>query len=55
MEIGDLVTYTGKSYVLGRFRSAGIPVVDADVLARDALVPGSEGLEAIVARFGAEV
>jgi len=43
---------TGKSYVLSRFAAAGIPTLDADVLARDAVAPGSEGLAAVVRRFG---
>jgi dephospho-CoA kinase len=43
---------TGKSYVASRLRDAGVPVVDADVLARQAVVPGSEGLAAVVRRFG---
>lgn len=43
---------TGKSYVAARLRAAGIPVVDADVLAREAVAPGSPGLAAVVARFG---
>jgi dephospho-CoA kinase len=46
---------TGKSYVAARLREAGIPVVDSDVLARDAVVPGGDGLAAVVARFGAGV
>jgi dephospho-CoA kinase len=46
---------TGKSYVASRMREAGVPVVDADVLAREAVAPGSEGLAAVVARFGAGV
>jgi dephospho-CoA kinase len=29
-----------------------MPVIDADVLAREAVAPGSEGLAAVVARFG---
>jgi dephospho-CoA kinase len=45
---------TGKSYVASRLRSAGVPVVDADLLARDAVAPGTEGLAAVVERFGAE-
>jgi dephospho-CoA kinase len=43
---------TGKSYVLARMRDAGVPVIDADVLAREAVAPGSPGLDAVVARFG---
>jgi dephospho-CoA kinase len=46
---------TGKSYVAARLRAAGVPVVDADVLAREAVAHGSAGLEAVVARFGPEV
>jgi dephospho-CoA kinase len=43
---------TGKSYVARRLREAGVPVIDADVLAREVIAPGSRGLEAVVARFG---
>jgi len=46
---------TGKSYVLSRIREAGVPVVDADVLAREAVAPGTEGLEAVVRRFGRDI
>jgi len=46
---------TGKSYVARRMRAAGVPIVDADVLAREVVAPGTPGLEAIVARFGAGV
>lgn len=46
---------TGKSYVTARLRAAGVPVVDADVLAREAVAPGTPGLAAIVARFGPAV
>jgi dephospho-CoA kinase len=46
---------TGKSYVVRRLREAGVPVVDADVLARDAVARGTPGLDAIVARFGRDV
>jgi dephospho-CoA kinase len=44
---------TGKSYCLGRFAGLGVPVVDADQLAREALAPGTPGLAAVVERFGA--
>ena len=43
---------TGKSYCLARFIALGAPAIDADVLARDAVAPGSSGLDAVVSRFG---
>jgi dephospho-CoA kinase len=43
---------SGKSTVAGRFRELGAVVIDADQLAREVVAPGSEGLAAIVARFG---
>jgi dephospho-CoA kinase len=46
---------TGKSYVRARLASHGIPTLDADTLARDAVAAGSPGLAAVAARFGAEV
>ena len=46
---------TGKSHVRARLESLGIPTVDADVLARDAVAPGSAGLAAVVRRFGTDV
>jgi len=46
---------TGKSHVRARFESLGIPTIDADILARDAVAPGSSGLAAVVRRFGTEV
>jgi len=46
---------TGKSHVRIRFESLGIPTIDADVLARDAVAPGTAGLAAVVRRFGADV
>jgi dephospho-CoA kinase len=46
---------TGKSHVRARFESLGIPTVDADILARDAVAPGSAGLAAVVRRFGTDV
>ena len=46
---------TGKSYCLRHFAGLGVPVVDADQLAREAVLPGSPGLAAIVDRFGREM
>jgi dephospho-CoA kinase len=46
---------TGKSYVVRRLRAEGVAVVDADVLARDAVARGTPGLAAVVARFGDRV
>ena len=46
---------TGKSHVRAEFERLGVPTIDADTLARDAVVPGSPGLAAIIARFGPDV
>jgi dephospho-CoA kinase len=46
---------TGKSHVRARFEAKGIPTIDADTLARDAVAPGSAGLEEVVRRFGPSV
>jgi len=43
---------TGKSYCLAKFAELGAATIDADVLARDAVAPGSSALAAVVARFG---
>ncbi|MFT5359461.1 MAG: dephospho-CoA kinase [Polyangiales bacterium] len=46
---------TGKSAVAGFFRARGIPVVDADQVARDVVQPGEPALAEIVKTFGGEV
>jgi dephospho-CoA kinase len=46
---------TGKSYVRARLTSHGIPALDGDTLARDAVAPGSPGLDAVTERFGPDV
>ncbi len=43
---------SGKSTVSARFRARGLPIVDADEVAREVVAPGSEGLRAVVAAFG---
>jgi dephospho-CoA kinase len=43
---------TGKSYCLSRFAVLGAAVIDADLLARDAVSAGSPGLARVVERFG---
>jgi dephospho-CoA kinase len=42
----------GKSTVARMLGTRGVPVIDADVLARDAVAPGTGALAAIVARWG---
>jgi len=46
---------TGKSYVAERLASRGIPVIDADVIAREVVAPGTPGHAAVLARFGPAV
>ena len=46
---------SGKSTVSGMFRALGVPVIDADVIAREVVAPGSRALEAIVDAFGEEI
>ena len=46
---------SGKSEVALRFAALGVTVADADVAARVAVEPGSEGLAEVVAAFGPQV
>ncbi len=46
---------SGKTTVSKMFADLGIPVVDADDLAREVVEPGTPGLAAIVDAFGSEV
>jgi dephospho-CoA kinase len=46
---------SGKSSVARLLGARGVPVIDADVLAREAVAAGSPALAAIVARWGAAV
>lgn len=46
---------SGKSTVARLLRERGVPVVDADDLARQAVAAGSEGLQQVVAAFGSDI
>ncbi len=46
---------SGKSAVSERLAELGVQVIDTDVLARQAVEPGSPGLTAVVQTFGPEV
>lgn len=43
---------SGKSTVGARFLALGVPLIDADQVARDVVQPDSEGLARVLARFG---
>jgi dephospho-CoA kinase len=43
---------TGKSYVRAAFSRLGVPTLDADQLAREAVAPGTAGLASVIGRFG---
>lgn len=45
---------SGKSTVAERFRARALPVLDADALAREVVLPGTQGLDEVVRAFGAE-
>lgn len=46
---------SGKSTVAALFAAHGVPVIDADVIARELVAPGQAALADIVAAFGADV
>ena len=45
----------GKSEVSKRLAALGAVLIDADVLAREVVAPGTDGLAEVIAEFGAEV
>ncbi len=45
----------GKSTVAARLAARGVPIVNDDEAAREAVAPGSDGLAEVVREFGAEV
>lgn len=46
---------SGKSTVSQHFESLGVPIIDADVIARELVTPGQPALEEIVEEFGTEI
>ncbi|MBW3691511.1 dephospho-CoA kinase [Aeromonas dhakensis] len=46
---------SGKTTVANQFAELGIEVVDADIIAREAVEPGTPALAAIATHFGADV
>jgi dephospho-CoA kinase len=46
---------SGKSEVSRRFEKVGITLVDADVVARDVVLPGKPALESIRSHFGTDI
>ncbi len=46
---------SGKTAASRCFEKLGVPVIDADVIAREVVEPGSRALEEIVEQFGREV
>ncbi|GGW94055.1 dephospho-CoA kinase [Alteromonas halophila] len=46
---------SGKTAVTNAFAKFGIDIIDADVIAREVVAPGSDGLAAIAAHFGSQV
>lgn len=46
---------SGKSTVARRFAQLGVPIIDADIIAREVVEPGNPALDEIVAAFGHQV
>ncbi|KAG6866358.1 hypothetical protein C0991_005279 [Blastosporella zonata] len=46
---------TGKSSVSKLLKAKNVPVVDADLLAREVVLPGTKGLKNIVKEFGPDI
>ena len=46
---------SGKSYVSDQFAALCAAIIDTDLLAREVLAPGSEGLTAVLAAFGPDI
>ena len=46
---------SGKTIVSNSLKDHGVPIIDTDILAREAVLPGTEGLQRIVERFGESI
>jgi dephospho-CoA kinase len=46
---------TGKSTLERLLRARGIPVLDADLVSREVMVPGTHALAAIIKRYGLDI
>ncbi len=46
---------SGKTLVSDAFSALGVPIVDADLIAREVVAPGSEGLQGLVKLFGQHI
>ena len=46
---------SGKSTATEQFAQLGVPIIDADVIAREVVEPGTPALEQIVAAFGEKI
>ena len=45
----------GKTAISNMFEELGITIVDADIIAREVVLPNSKGLKAITAHFGEDI
>ena len=45
----------GKTAISNMFEELGITIVDADIIAREVVLPNSKGLKAITAHFGEHI
>jgi dephospho-CoA kinase len=46
---------SGKSTVADLFKAHGVPIIDADVIAREVTMPGTPALNNIIKHFGADI
>lgn len=46
---------SGKTTIANAFAALGVPIVDADIISRQVVEPGSPALAAIVAHFGQDI